>query len=140
MPYQRSSSVHSNGYSTGREVKIKLTGRPRWFSLMPNSFIWTDGRANEVSSGSNEAAPTYIMEHLATFTVSEETGIVYPADGMRRLLELETSNGIWCQKMQLRLDQNWVLIMDYESGVSTISKHSLIKFRNSPVLIFTFLS
>ncbi|XP_034240088.1 epidermal growth factor receptor kinase substrate 8-like isoform X2 [Thrips palmi] len=91
MPYQRSSSVHSNGYST-------------------------DGRANEVSSGSNEAAPTYIMEHLATFTVSEETGIVYPADGMRRLLELETSNGIWCQKMQLRLDQNWVLIMDYESG------------------------
>lgn len=58
------------------------------------------------------------MEHLATFTVSKETSIVYPADGMRRLLQLEKSNGIWSQKMQLRLDRSWVLIMDYETGVS----------------------
>ena len=57
------------------------------------------------------------MEHLATFTVAKETGIVYPADGMRRLLQLEKSNGIWSQKMQLRLDMQWVLIMDYETGV-----------------------
>lgn len=59
-----------------------------------------------------------MIEHLATFTVSKSTGIVYPADGMRRLLHLEKSNGIWSQKMQLRLDQSWVLIMDYETGVS----------------------
>ena len=57
------------------------------------------------------------MEHLATFTVTKETGIVYPADGMRRLLQLEKSNGIWSQKMQLRLERNWVLIMDNETGV-----------------------
>jgi len=62
-----------------------------------------------------------VIEHLATFTVSKNTGIVYPADGMRRLLHLEKSNGIWSQKMQLRLDQSWVLIMDYETGVSTYS-------------------
>ncbi|KYQ55368.1 Epidermal growth factor receptor kinase substrate 8, partial [Trachymyrmex zeteki] len=60
--------------------------------------------------------PTYMMEHLATFTVTKETGIVYPADGMRRLLQLEKSNGIWSQKMQLRLERNWVLIMDNETG------------------------
>lgn len=35
----------------------------------------------------------YVLEHLATFTVTRETGIVYPADGMRRLLQLEKSNG-----------------------------------------------
>lgn len=58
----------------------------------------------------------YSVEHLATFTVTRETGIVYPADGMRRLLQLEKSNGIWSQKMQLCLDGQWVLIMDYESG------------------------
>lgn len=58
-----------------------------------------------------------MMEHLATFTVTKETGIVYPADGMRRLLQLEKSNGIWSQKMQLRLERNWVLIMDNETGV-----------------------
>jgi len=62
-----------------------------------------------------------VIEHLATFTVSKSTGIVYPADGMRRLLHLEKSNGIWSQKMQLRLDQSWVLIMDFETGVSEIT-------------------
>ncbi|XP_034936207.1 epidermal growth factor receptor kinase substrate 8-like protein 2 isoform X2 [Chelonus insularis] len=66
-------------------------------------------------TGGNEP-PTYMMEHLATFTVTKETGIVYPADGMRRLLQLEKSNGIWSQKMQLRLERNWVLIMDNETG------------------------
>jgi len=63
-----------------------------------------------------EEAPTYLIEHLATFTVAKENGIVYPSDGMRRLLQLEKSNGIWSQKMQLRLDVSWVLIMDCETG------------------------
>lgn len=62
--------------------------------------------------------PTYLLEHLATFTVNKESGIVFPADGMRRLLQLEKTTGIWSQKMQLCLDRQWVLIMDYESGVS----------------------
>ncbi|KAI4478630.1 hypothetical protein M0804_011658 [Polistes exclamans] len=66
--------------------------------------------------GSSTEPPTYMMEHLATFTVTKEIGIVYPADGMRRLLQLEKSNGIWSQKMQLRLERNWVLIMDNETG------------------------
>lgn len=60
--------------------------------------------------------PIHIIEHLATFTVTKETGIMYPADGMRRLLQLEKTNGIWSQKMQLCLDNSWVLIMDYETG------------------------
>uniref|UniRef100_A0A8D8W688 Epidermal growth factor receptor kinase substrate 8 n=2 Tax=Cacopsylla melanoneura TaxID=428564 RepID=A0A8D8W688_9HEMI len=64
----------------------------------------------------DEEGPVYVMEHLATFTVAKETGIVYPADGMRRLLQLEKSNGIWSQKMQLKLDKNVVQIMDYETG------------------------
>ncbi|GAB0087721.1 epidermal growth factor receptor kinase substrate 8-like [Sergentomyia squamirostris] len=60
--------------------------------------------------------PTYLLEHLATFTVHQESGIVYPADGMRRLLQLEKTTGIWSQKMQLCLDKQWILIMDFESG------------------------
>ncbi|KAJ8707561.1 hypothetical protein PYW08_010813 [Mythimna loreyi] len=58
----------------------------------------------------------HVLEHLATFTVTRETGIVYPADGMRRLLQLEKTNGIWSQKMQLCLEGQWVLVMDYETG------------------------
>lgn len=80
-----------------------------------------DGGSSGPSSTSggrvSSSEPTYMMEHLATFTVTKETGIVYPADGMRRLLQLEKSNGIWSQKMQLRLERNWVLIMDNETGV-----------------------
>lgn len=61
--------------------------------------------------------PIYLLEHLATFTVNTESGILYPADGMRRLLQLEKSTGIWSQKMKLCLDRQWILIMDYETGV-----------------------
>ncbi|XP_031641238.1 epidermal growth factor receptor kinase substrate 8-like protein 2 [Contarinia nasturtii] len=60
--------------------------------------------------------PIYLLEHLATFTVNQESGILYPADGMRRLLQLEKSTGIWSQKMKLCLDRQWILIMDYETG------------------------
>ncbi|XP_018332274.1 epidermal growth factor receptor kinase substrate 8 isoform X2 [Agrilus planipennis] len=74
-----------------------------------------DQERNERGSDGGEK-PTYLMEHLATFTVSKDTGIVYPADGMRRLLQLEKTNGIWSQKMQLCLDRSWVLVMDYETG------------------------
>lgn len=79
----------------------------------------SEDRDLERDDGTNEGGdkPTYLMEHLATFTVSKETGIVYPADGMRRLLQLEKTNGIWSQKMQLCLDRSWVLVMDYETGV-----------------------
>ena len=56
------------------------------------------------------------MEHLATFTVSQLNEVVYPADGMRRLLQMEKTSGIWTQKMVLRLDREWAIILDYENG------------------------
>uniref|UniRef100_A0A0A9Y009 Epidermal growth factor receptor kinase substrate 8 n=1 Tax=Lygus hesperus TaxID=30085 RepID=A0A0A9Y009_LYGHE len=77
--------------------------------------VHSNGYSPDGQQGRDES-PTYVMEHLATFTVSKETGIVYPADGMRRLLQLEKTNGIWSQKMQLRLDKNLVLIIDNETG------------------------
>lgn len=61
--------------------------------------------------------PLYLLEHLATFTVNKESGIVMPADGIRRLLQLEKTTGIWSQKMQLCLDREWVLIIDFETWV-----------------------
>ncbi|XP_074098578.1 epidermal growth factor receptor kinase substrate 8 isoform X2 [Cotesia typhae] len=82
----------------------------------PYSKDVPSGASNSSGSRSGGTEPTYMMEHLATFTVTKDTGIVYPADGMRRLLQLEKSNGIWSQKMQLRLERNWVLIMDNETG------------------------
>ena len=96
--------------------------------------IKSDGGSSGPSSTSggrvSSSEPTYMMEHLATFTVTKETGIVYPADGMRRLLQLEKSNGIWSQKMQLRLERNWVLIMDNETGVKTHQRNLTLIFFN----------
>lgn len=63
--------------------------------------------------------PIHLMEHLATFTVTKESGIVSPADGMRKLLALEKTTGIWSQKMQVCLDGQWIIIMDYETGVKS---------------------
>ncbi|CAH1644017.1 unnamed protein product [Spodoptera littoralis] len=74
------------------------------------------GAGAGADSASQAERSVYVLEHLATFTVTRETGIVYPADGMRRLLQLEKTNGIWSQKMQLCLEGSWVLVMDYETG------------------------
>lgn len=49
------------------------------------------GRGHDTLSQGERSV--YVLEHLATFTVTRETGIVYPADGMRRLLQLEKTNG-----------------------------------------------
>lgn len=92
-------------------------GGPSNSSGGPGRGAAPGGQSQPQQGGVGGSDSTYVMEHLATFTVTKETGIVYPADGMRRLLQLEKSNGIWSQKMQMRLERNWVLIMDNETGV-----------------------
>ena len=82
-----------------------------------------DDRDDDRISNDLRDKPLYLLEHLATFTVNKESGIVLPADGIRRLLHLEKTTGIWSQKMQLCLDREWVLIVDYESGVRYFKKH-----------------
>lgn len=73
--------------------------------------------ADPGSVGSTEEGPVYVLEHLATFRVSPEAGLVYPSDGMRRLLHMEKTTGIWTQKMLLRLEKKWVYILSHENGV-----------------------
>lgn len=61
----------------------------------------------------------YDVEHLATFELSEELAL--PADGMRRLLHMEKNGfGIWSQKMRIRLENRYIVILDFENGVSFI--------------------
>ncbi len=67
---------------------------------------------------SGPVSPTYVLEHLATFTVSPENDLVYPADGMRRLLAMEKTNGIWTQKMLMKIERNMIIIMDHENKVT----------------------
>ena len=59
----------------------------------------------------------FVLEHLATFTVSQENDLLYPADGMRRLLTMEKTNGIWTQRMLMKIERNMINIMDNENKV-----------------------
>ena len=55
----------------------------------------------------------YLLEHLATFTVSPENDLVYPADGMRRLLAMEKTSGIWTQKVKSGIsEQTYITLFD----------------------------
>ena len=68
----------------------------------PHSFSITVMLVSFIFSGHYQ---TYVLEHLATFTVSPDNDMLYPADGMRRLLAMEKTNGIWTQKMLMKLDR-----------------------------------
>ena len=66
-------------------------------SVIADSQAVNDEIMEHFNSGGR--MPTYLLEHLATFTVSPENDLVYPADGMRRLLAMEKTSGIWTQKV-----------------------------------------
>ncbi|XP_023231843.1 epidermal growth factor receptor kinase substrate 8-like protein 2 [Centruroides sculpturatus] len=76
----------------------------------------SNGYGSDHHSEPSEDGATYLLEHLATFSVGTQYGLVAPKDGLRRLLQMEKSSGIWTQKMQMRLERNWVIIIDYENG------------------------
>jgi len=90
------------------------------------------------SSGQNGSGQgnVYEVEHLATFQLSEDLNI--PADGMKRLLHMEKNGfGIWSQKMRLRLESRYIVILDFENGVSLLifttgNSFGGREFRNRP--------
>jgi len=84
-------------------------------------------RPSEGSEGGE--GPAFLLEHLATFRVSEEAELVEPGDGMRRLLHMEKTTGIWTQRMLLRLDRRYVSILSHENEV-VVERFPLSLVRN----------
>ncbi|OQV23697.1 Epidermal growth factor receptor kinase substrate 8-like protein 2 [Hypsibius exemplaris] len=68
------------------------------------------------STGVVDDGALYTVDHLATFTVGESYELMYPQDGIRRLRQMEKSSGIWTQRMYLRLETSWLVIIDFENG------------------------
>ncbi|CAJ0579870.1 unnamed protein product, partial [Mesorhabditis spiculigera] len=58
----------------------------------------------------DEQTPSYFVEHLATFAVGRQFGLVAPADGIRKLKQMERSSAIWAQPMVLRLRRDIVSV------------------------------
>ncbi|CAJ0604118.1 unnamed protein product [Cylicocyclus nassatus] len=63
----------------------------------------------------DEVTPSYFVEHLATFAVGRQFGLTFPADGIRKLKQMEKSSAIWAQPLVLRFRQNGVTVED-ENG------------------------
>ncbi|XP_037527188.1 uncharacterized protein LOC119404664 isoform X1 [Rhipicephalus sanguineus] len=72
--------------------------------------------ADQHSDFGAEEAPSYFLEHLATFSVGQQYALETPKDGLRKLFQMEKSKGIWTQKMKMKLDRKWVIIIDCENG------------------------
>ncbi|KAJ1358965.1 hypothetical protein KIN20_017551 [Parelaphostrongylus tenuis] len=63
----------------------------------------------------DEMTPSYYVEHLATFAVGRQFGLTFPADGIRKLKQMEKNSAIWAQPLVLRFRQNSVTVED-ENG------------------------
>ncbi|CAI5447009.1 unnamed protein product [Caenorhabditis angaria] len=59
-----------------------------------------------------DVTPSYYVEHLATFAVGRQFGLTFPADGIRKLKQMEKNSAIWAQPLILRLRQNTVTVED----------------------------
>ncbi|XP_022256397.1 epidermal growth factor receptor kinase substrate 8-like isoform X3 [Limulus polyphemus] len=77
---------------------------------------YSNGYSSDQHSDTSDDGPAYLVEHLATFSVGPQFGLETPKDGLRRLFQMEKTNGIWTQKMQMKLDKRWLVIIDYENG------------------------
>ncbi|XP_022235088.1 epidermal growth factor receptor kinase substrate 8-like, partial [Limulus polyphemus] len=116
---KKSKSQYSDVSSVGRTSEFELDTNRKEMSPHRQDPDNRESRslyANGYGSDQYMAdGPLYLLEHLATFSVGRELGLESPKDGLRRLLQMEKSNGIWTQKMYLKLDQRWIIIMDYEN-------------------------
>lgn len=107
MAYRLSSPSRSNG---GGMMMMSSPGSN-------NSSHNHDLDAN---NNKNSGDVTFLMEHLATFPVADAdtpNGVLFAADGMRKLLQLEKTTGIWSQRMDITLvkRKQVVQILDHDS-------------------------
>ncbi|CAI4228141.1 unnamed protein product [Auanema sp. JU1783] len=63
----------------------------------------------------DEMTPSYYVEHLATFAVGRQFGLTFPADGIRKLKQMEKNSAIWAQPLILRFRAHMVTVED-ENG------------------------
>jgi epidermal growth factor receptor kinase substrate 8 len=62
-----------------------------------------------------DAEPSYHVEHLATFAVGRQFGLLSAQDGIRKLKQMEKQSAIWAQPLLLKLKPDKVSVED-ENG------------------------
>lgn len=70
------------------------------------------GHAGGLDPRLDDVTPSYHVEHLATFAVGRQFGLTFPADGIRKLKQMEKNSAIWAQPLILRFRHNAVTVED----------------------------
>uniref|UniRef100_A0A1I7TD41 PID domain-containing protein n=1 Tax=Caenorhabditis tropicalis TaxID=1561998 RepID=A0A1I7TD41_9PELO len=81
---------------------------PRSDYRNPLSGYGNGGRGDAL----DDATPSYYVEHLATFAVGRQFGLTFPADGIRKLKQMEKNSAIWAQPLILRFRHHAVTVED----------------------------
>ncbi|CAP32580.1 LOW QUALITY PROTEIN: Protein CBR-EPS-8, partial [Caenorhabditis briggsae] len=116
---QSASSHHPRGAPMSQPIARRTDYRTGSEQMTPRS----DHRGPSMGYGNggpndprlDEVTPSYYVEHLATFAVGRQFGLTFPADGIRKLKQMEKNSAIWAQPLILRFRHHAVTVED-ESG------------------------
>lgn len=125
MAYRHSSPARNNGGGGGMMMPSSSPGI---------NSIHTDVDANNNNMSSGNGDITFLMEHLATFPIDHENpnGIRYAADGMRKLLQLEKTTGIWSQRMDITLNQRKQLVQILDNDSKNVIENFPVEWIGTP--------
>lgn len=106
---------HRHHHANDNTANNIPNGRHR--SAQPtSSYPYNDDENNNTQLQPSLTEIMYTVDHLATFTVGETYGLLYPTDGLRRLRQMERTSGIWTQRMYLRIETLTVVMIDFDSN------------------------
>ena len=109
-------TTNSNGNNPPNERMDSYQPHPN--NLHHSNTLQNNGRHSGGYGGRGfvePEPPSYQVEHLASFAVGRQFGLQTPADGVRKLKQMEKNSAIWAQPMLLKLYQDRVSVEE-ENG------------------------
>ncbi|KAI6175643.1 SH3 domain-containing protein [Aphelenchoides bicaudatus] len=104
QPIHHSSSVASSPAQptthTYRTVTTTKLDPPHRAGTLPSS---RRAPSSSLPPPADMDPPTFYVEHLASFAVGRQFGLQTPADGIRKLKQMERNSAIWAQPLLLKL-------------------------------------
>ncbi|CAJ44243.1 SH3 domain-containing protein [Caenorhabditis elegans] len=113
---QSASSHHPRGVPMSQPIARRSDYRTGSEQMTPRSDhrgpSMGYGNGGSVDQRVDDVTPSYYVEHLATFAVGRQFGLTFPADGIRKLKQMEKNSAIWAQPLILRFRHNAVTVED----------------------------
>ncbi|XP_014667431.1 PREDICTED: epidermal growth factor receptor kinase substrate 8-like [Priapulus caudatus] len=120
MSYRRDERYSNNQMARQSGVVVNGNGTSGYVSSDQQSNVSRDEDAHTYPQNRRHCHRSQAVgaqrRVIRVFTLSSLPGLLFPADGMRKLKLMEKSIGIWTRAMLLRLERKWIVICDYENG------------------------